>query len=292
MHRALWVLLFTAILISVQPASAQFFTGPAASASGGGGRAAVDPGEATFLNPASIAFLQRYNVSGYYDVGRDLKEGDHNLWGVSLADGTADNIMPGALSFIRKRTDAPSGASDTQQDIQFAVAGMAGKKLAFGLAVHRLSDQILSNFEGQDYTQINGHLGMIYIPIPEVGIGFVAYDIAPTSSVIPHALREVPTLALGANYLWEKVFRARLDLVRPDVDNNGRRINVQAGIESLMTQEFIFRTGCYWRETEDQTFFTVGAGYNGPRLSFDYSFQKDLRSADNFRHVVDLWLPL
>jgi hypothetical protein len=214
------------------------------------------------------------------------------LWGMSFADGTPDTIMPGALSYVRKRTDAQNGVSDTQQDIQFAFAGMPLKKLAFGIAIHRMSDQILSSVEGQEYNQFNGHIGAIYIPIPEVGVGLVAYDVAPTSDSIPRPLRMAPTLALGANYLWEKVFRARLDVVRPDTNNDGRRMNVEAGLESLMTQELIFRAGTYWKETNDQTFFTLGLGYNGPRLSFDYSFQKDLRSADNFRHVVDLWLPL
>jgi hypothetical protein len=102
----------------------------------------------------------------------------------------------------------------------------------------------------------------------------------------------VPTFALAGNFVYEKTFRARLDLIRPDTNNSGRRTNVAAGIETFFAERLAFRTGCYWRETSDQTYISAGLGYLGPKLSIDYSFQQDVRNGYNYRHLIDLWLPL
>lgn len=291
MRLQIWLILL--FVISASSARAQFFSGPSSAGTGNAGRAAVDPGEVMFMNPAALAFLQKYVVSGYYDVGQGSGLGDQSSWGFSLADGTPDTYMPGALSYIRKRTDATGGVSDTQQDIQLNLAGQPLKYMALGLAVHRFSDQILSAVRGQEYVQFNGHLGVILIPTPQIGIGLVGYDLVPKmSESTPSSLRVVPTYAVGANYLYEKIFRARLDLIRPDMNNKGGRNDLAFGVESIFQESLIVRLGGYCRETADQTFWTAGLGYHGPRLSIDYGFQKDIRTGDNLRHVVDLWFPL
>jgi len=271
-------------------ARAQFFTGPAASGAGGAGRAAVDLGESSFLNPAAVAFIQRYNVTGYYGIGNHPAIGNVNEFGASIADGTVDAAIPGALTYIRRHTDGPGGFNNTQQDIQLSLAGLY-RKVAFGVTGHRLTDSIATALGADEYTQWNMHVGAIYVPLQSVGIGFVAYDILPGTSA-PVGVHLVPTLALGVNYVYEKFFRARLDFVRPDTNNDGRRTNVMAGLETFFADYFALRFGSEWRETADQNYLTVGLGYKGPRMSFDYSFQKDVRSADNYRHVVDLWLAL
>ena len=287
--------LFLFALFVSPTASAQVFTGPAASAAGGGGRAAVDPGETAFLNPASIAFLQKYNVSLFYGAAKHPREGEQNFMAASLADGTQDNIVSGALSYVRKRTDLSTAVgivSDTQQDIQAALSGFALRKFAFGVAGHRLTDQILSATAGSEYSQLNAHVGVIFVPIEMIGIGFVAYDVLPTSESVAANYRLVPTHALAFNFLPAPQFRARLDFVRPDTMNPDRRINVNVGIETTFKEMLVLRLGSFWRETADQTYLTGGFAFQGPKLSFDYSYQTDNRSPDNARHLVDLWIVL
>lgn len=273
-------------------ARAQFFTGPAASGAGGAGRAAVDLGESSFLNPAAVAFIQRYNVTGIYGISYHPAIGNVNEYAASIADGTSESLIPGALTYVRRHTDNPNGVGDTQQDIQLSIAGTPIRKVAFGVAGHRMTDSVSTAIGGNDYEQWNMHVGAIYVPVESVGIGVVAYDILPGTSAPVGVHLVVPTFALGVNYVYQKIFRARLDFVRPDTNNDGRRINVMTGLETVFGEYFVLRLGSEWRETADQNYLTVGLGYKGPRLSFDYSFQKDVRTADNYRHLIDLWLAL
>lgn len=284
------VSLLLVVLLAASSARAQFFTGPEASACGGSGRASVDLGESAFLNPAAVAFIQRYNVSAMYGVGDHPVNGNTNEMAISIVDGTSDAMINGGATYVNRRTELGSSYVDTQQDVQISLAGFFHRKLAFGLAGHRISDGLWVNERPYEYTQINMHMGTIYVPVPNVGIGFVAYDMLPSED-LPAGVKVIPTLALGVNYMYEKFFRARLDFVRPDTDNPGRRVNVMAGMETFMMEQFAIRFGGFWRETHDQAFATFGLAYLGPRLSLDYSFQKDVRIAGNSRHLIDLWLP-
>lgn len=288
------VAIYLAVSVSDIPwARAQFFTGPSASGAGGAGRAAIDPGESAFLNPASIALIRRYNVSAYYDLGTHPDDGEHHLWGLSFADGSPGNIVAGAVTYVRKKTDQPNGASNTQQDLQIALAGSPFERLSFGLTGHRFSDQLSHPTpQGGEFNQWNAHFGFLFVPYENFGVGFVAYDFLPTDDSIPVNMRLVPTHALGLNYVYDKWFRARFDLVRPDTMNEDRRINVMTGFETFLYESFAVRLGGKWEETADRTYVTAGFGYFGPRLSFDYSFQKDVRTGGNDRHLIDLWITL
>lgn len=282
---------FSLALMFCQMSQAQFFTGPAASAAGGAGIAAVDGGESSFLNPAGVAFIQHYNASVIAGVGKHPVEGDSNVMAASLADGTKDAMVPGALTYVRKRIDSPGGLSDTQTDIAVTIAGFPHRKLSLGITGHRLTNQLLSSSYGAEFTQYNMHLGAVFVPVTNIGVGIVAYDIAPGDAT-PRGIHVVPTYAVGINLLYEKFFRARFDVVRPDTNNPGRRNNVHLGLETFFQELIAFRVGGQWRETTDQGFFTAGLGYRGPKLSIDYSFQKDVRTGENGRHLIDLWLAL
>lgn len=276
-----------------QTASAQFFTGPAASGAGGAGRAAIDSGESAFLNPASVGFLYRYYASAYFGLDQHEGGGGHNLWGASLADGSEGNLVSGALTYVRKHVDHSNQSNDTQQDLQVTVAGSPLPRFSIGVTGHRLTNQLRApSGVSADYEQFNAHIGLIYVPVTDFGVGFVAYDVVPVGDSIPIGVRVVPTHALALNYLYEKVFRMRLDLVRPDMMNDGRRIDVMAGIEAFHQESFVLRVGGHWQETADRTYITAGFGYLGPRLSIDYSFQKEVRWGRNTRHLIDLWLTL
>jgi hypothetical protein len=287
----IFVLLLASMLVVVHRAEAQVFTGPSASASGGAGRAAVDLGESSFLNPAGIAFIQRYIASVYAGVGKNQGEGDSSVLAASLADATLDSLIPGSLTYVRRKTDAIGGVSDTQSDIAVTIAGFVHRKFAIGVTGHRITDQILSATSGVEYNQYNATIGALFVPVPFLGIGVVAYDIAPGDST-PVGIHVVPTYAIAGNFVYQKFFDVRLDLVRPDTNNPGQRMNVNLGLETFFQEFFVFRVGGFWRETADQDYFTAGIGYKGPKVSVDYSFQKDVRSGENGRHLVDLWMPL
>ena len=282
------VLALAALTLSGSLARAQFFTGPAASGAGGAGRAAIDPGEASFLNPAALAHLNAYYISANYGIGHHEVDGDFNQYGVQLADHSEGVAVPGAFSYIRRRQELQNGIGITQQDFQLALGGFALDSLAVGVTGHRQTDVFST---GQEHEQWNGHLGLIYTPVEALGVGLVAYDILPGKDTVPLGTRQITTYALGLNWIVKEMFRMRLDVVRPDRHNVANRNDVGFGIESWMREDFVVRFGHLWKETRDQGFLTAGVGYRGPRLSFNYTFQKDVRVAEGVRHLVDLWLP-
>lgn len=284
--------LFLLLCFAVAPftAKSQVFTPTIAGAMGGAGRAAVDGGESAFLNPASIAHMREYFVGMHYQRGEHPREGDFSRYALQLTDGTSA-LIPGGASIYRQKIDLPNGAgSRTDQDIQVGVAGFAIPKLAVGVSGHYFTQ----SGQGRDDTQWNGGVGLIFSPTDDLGVGLVGYDIAPVPSDALVDRRLIPTFALGLHYVFSDLLRVRLDLVRPDIQPTftDHRINVMGGLESFFATTFVFRLGMQALETADQMNLTAGFGYHGPRLSVDYSFQKDIRSAGGVRHLIDLWLPL
>lgn len=259
---------------------------------GGAGRAAIDGGESSFLNPAALAHMREYYFAGHFEHGSHPREGDFNRYALQIADGTS-SIVNGSFSYYRQNIDLPAGASAgsrLDQDFQLAFGGVVIPNVALGASAHYLSQ----SGQSRDDAQLNGNVGLIVSPTESFGIGVVGYDIAPVdrSSASPDR-RVIPTWAVGANYAFPEILKVRFDLVRPDIQSfSDRRINVMAGLESFFSTDFAFRLGSQWLETSNQLNLTAGIGFKGPRLSFDYTFQKDIREAGGVRHFVDLWMPL
>lgn len=271
---------------------AQVFTGPISGAVGGAGRAALDPSESALLNPASLAHFTRYYAGIQYGIGDHASEGPFHQYGVMLTDGTPGTLVAGAFSYNRRDSEYSGGGDATQQDFQIAVGGFVSKKVSIGIAGHRL---IYQPPVGGEKSVNNMHVGALMIVTPNLGLAATVHDALPVSDEVPIAAGVIPTYALGLNYVFSPQFRLRLDLVRPekmyDGKTNDGRINIQTGLETFFQENWVFRLGGHWRETADQVYVTSGLGFQGPRLSFDYTFQKDVRAGTGFRHLFDLWLP-
>jgi hypothetical protein len=122
---------------------------------------------------------------------------------------------------------------------------MIGKRFAFGLSGHRLTNQLLVRDVGSEYTQYNMGLGVLFVANANIGLAATIQDLLPGDSAVPEAVRLRPTYGLGFNFIYEKFFRVRLDLARPDANNPERRINVSAGIESVFADMVIVRLGSF-----------------------------------------------
>lgn len=280
--------LFIVLIVFGSEAKAQFHTGAIAAATGGAGRAAVDPGEASYLNPAVLAHLRRYYGGANYDFGSHPEEGQFRQFGVLLADNSPGNLIAGSFSYQRRNTDFEVGGSVLQQALQASLGGFVYRHLALGVSAHRLYYQPDS---GSEYIQDNGNVGLMFTPLDYLGLAFTAYNVLPASESVPVGVRLVPTFAIGSNIIIKDILHLRLDFVRPDKFNEGQRTNVMAGLESYFRDDFAFRLGGRWMETRDQMWVSTGIGFKGPKLSFDYTFEKDVRRADGSRHLFDLWLP-
>lgn len=271
------------------PSYAQRFQGPVATAMGGAGRAATDPVESFFLNPAAIRFLPPHLHVGIH--GQNIEHpvsGDGNTWGVVLADGSLDKIVPGAFSYVRNTIRSPGAATARDQEFRASFGGLAYPGVGVGVGVHYREHEIENV---ANYYQTNVDMGALWRPTPVFGVGITAQNILSADDKAPESVRDVPTIGLGVLLNYEERFQTRLDLVRPDKFNPDRRIDVAAGLESLFNSGLALRIGCHWKESENKTLLGAGLGYRGPRLQLDYAYQQDTRISGASRHLIDLWIP-
>ena len=280
---------FVSSLFISMSAQAQFFTGPIASAVGDAGIAAMDPSEAGVLNPAAVAQLSSFFFGANYNYGHHERDGDFKGFGAILSDGSAGNAFPGSVSIQHRVVEPKNGApSTTELDINVAIAKFIAQKVSIGISAHRQADEV-SGLGG--FAQYNGTIGLLYTPLENFGIGAVVYDFLPPSDANPISIQTTQTYAVGANLLVHKVLNVRLDVTRPDRNNPNHRNNILTGLDTYFRSDFAVRLGMAFKESIDETLFTAGLGYKGPKLSLDYTFQKDVRVADSYRHLFDLWIP-
>ena len=276
------------ILLFQNFAHAQFYTGPIAAAMGGAGRASNNPGESALLNPATLSQLKNYYGSLGMDWGEHPIAGASNEFAAMLADGSPDKAFPGDFSYVQKRVTTSNGYSTNLQDFQLGVADAPNDSVSFGLSIHR--ETYLDN-TGHSYAQNNVNFGTLFTPIKELAFAFVAYDMLGGDSAVPQEFQTIPTWAVGATYKFASLFDCSVDVVRPDKFNEGHRLNTELGIETYFRNDFALRAGWQWHEVGfEEKLFSLGLGYKGPRLSVDYTFQKDTLIDTGVRQFVDLWL--
>lgn len=248
---------------------AQVYSSSISSATGGTGRAAVDPGDAGFLNPGTLVHLR-----GHYLFSSFSKD----EFAVSLSDNSEESFLPSALGYVQKRSIVSQGELQ-QHDILLSLAEFAVDKLSFGITGHYLEQKL----EVASYRQTNADLGLIYTPQPHIGWALVAYNVFGEDKNIPENFRSKTSLAAGFNYIYRNTVRARLDATSESV--------FMAGLETYINQFFISRLG-YQNDTDDQReIITAGLGFKGPKFVLDYAYQGNSQISGDYRHSVDLVIP-
>ena len=275
-----------AVLLTAPNAFSQIATGTTAAAMGGAGRAAVDAGENSWLNPATLTQARGYFFGAHGSIANHAISGNQKQYGLVAADNEADQLGAGSLSYVHTNNSQRQGNLYTQ-DIQAAAAAQVLSNFSVGLAVHRLAQAVSV---GTNQTQYNATLGVLWTPITDLGFGLVGYDLIPSGHSVPDNLRLIPTIAFGSDWIIKKFLQVRLDLSHPMALADGRT-DVMAGLGTYFNQNFAFRFGTDWKETKNETWLTAGMGFTGPKLSVDYAFQKDIRQAEGYRHSIDLWMP-
>lgn len=275
-----------AVLCAGSNAFSQIATGTTAAAMGGAGRAAVDAGENSWLNPAALTQARGYFFGAHGSIADHAITGNQKQYGLVAADNEADQLGAGSLSYIHTNNSRSQGNLYTQ-DIQAAAAAQVLSNFSVGVAVHRLSQAVSV---GTNQTQYNATLGVLWTPVTDLGFGLVGYDLIPQGHSIPDDLRLIPTIAFGSDWIIKKFLQVRLDFSHPLALADGRT-DVMAGLGTYFDQNFAFRFGTDWKETKNETWLTAGVGFTGPKLSVDYAFQKDIRQAEGHRHSIDLWMP-
>ena len=260
---------FCLFYLIVNTASAQVYNSSISAAAGGTGRAAVEAGDAAFLNPAALVHLK-----GHYLFSSFAKD----EFAITLSDNSPDSFLPTAVGYVKKKKEL-SGGDFEFSDISMSLAEFAADKWAMGLTAHYLEFKYPTN----SYRQINGDLGLIYTPRPHIGWALVVYNIMGENTEIPKDMRPKTTVAAGFNYIYKSMVRFRLDATTQS--------EFMAGVETYVNNFIVTRFG-YANDTDDKReLITAGAGFKGPRFALNYAYQGNTQISGDYRHSIDLEIP-
>lgn len=280
------IAILTFLLVSFStPSRAQVFEGPIGAALGGTGRAGLDANEGTLMNPALVSMLPRSELAGYYRDGYADSQQHRQAWGVALSESDPEVLIPGQISYFRKRDTGIEYDPADSEIWHFAIGKMFYKKIAVGISVYHFNERVVD----QPLTeQLNGSAGVVYMWSNALGFAYVFENPGHASSNVPAGLRLQQRQSVGAFYSTNYNARLRLDLLQQLENNPDRQIDVRASVESAFAEFFLFRLGARWDELEGQHFLTAGLGFNGPQLKIDYGFEKNLERTGGAVHSVDM----
>lgn len=261
---------FLLVYVSANLASAQVYNSSVSVATGGTGRAAVEPGDANFLNPAALAHLGgRYLFTSFAT----------NEFAASLSDNTKESTLPASFNYVQKSSQVTSHGHLKENDFGISLAEFVVNQWSLGLTGHYLSQELPTS----SYHTVNADLGILYTPIPDVGIGLVGYNLFGENGDAPSELRHKATVAAGFNYIYKSMVR-----VRADVDSESV---VGLGLETFLNRFIVTRFGYSDDLNDPRNLLSAGLGFSGPRFRLNYAYFGNVQKSSDYRHSVDLIIP-
>src|SRR5688500_10317722 len=139
---------------------AQIYNSAISAATGGAGRAAIDIGEPSFSNPATLLHLRGNHF--LYSQGQEE-------FAAAVSDNNKDNICPAGLAYFHKNSDLDG--TPAIKDVRLTLADRIGdSRWGFGVTVH----QFRVDTTDDTYTEINADVGIIFTPTPDWGLALVS----------------------------------------------------------------------------------------------------------------------
>lgn len=273
----LWIVFGS--FLQASPSGAQVYTGAVSAASGGTGRASVEAGSASFLNPAMMVHQKGQQI--YTAKSQDE-------FAIGLTENSEDSPIPTSVSYWQKNMDNGTLEGTYKlQDFRLSFAEFVSSLWAVGITAHLFQAQS----EEKTWNQGNLDFGMMVTPVPEVGLAVVFYDLGQENSEIPERLRLSPKIGLGFNHLYRDYFRSRVDLVSGP-DQNFRRSTVMVGFESYLNHWVLARFGMSSNAYLKQDLSSLGLGLDLPRFRINYAYQFVMNNSKDQRHAIDIVIPL
>lgn len=269
-------------------AYAQYLSGPVSQALGGAGLAANDEGEQLLLNPAVLVHSHGAAVGYYYSDGYRGKNEHDTFYGATASDNTEDVLISGGVAGFKRRRTFENFSTVDEVNGQISFAKSLFKQLSLGATIEYLQQDAIGD---KKYTQWDASIGLLWNPLPEFAVGFVARNLAPTDVEIPAPIRQRDELGLGVHYIALEKFRFRLDVFKPMQLNPEKDYIFKAGAESLVDAYLAVRIGVQNEGVSDRHIYSAGIGMVGPRLKIDYSYVKNSDYSGGAMHSVDFRLP-
>lgn len=278
--QSLVILLIFLILFIAQVSSATTqFTGVASQAMGGTGRAAVQASEAALLNPASIMFVRGYNMASAYRDFQTKDDGSTRNALFHLSENDPGTMFPLGITYVKTR-DINSDFYGERKDLHFTTGQMLLKNLALGIDIGKYS---ITPENGAENSEWDAKLGFLYVPKENLGLGLVFTNLLVTDSL--YLKRGVE---FGLNYLYQDFLRLAFDVTYQMEDNPTDESVVMVGIEHMYLSQIPLRFGFKCDGPSSENYWTIGLGWNAPRIGFTYTFEKNVSETDEYGHSVDL----
>lgn len=255
---------------------------------GGTGRAAIQSNESLYLNPASIALVDKFYSGASYQSGF-LSEGiSRNTYSINLTDGTADTMFPGSLGYRRHRI-SDYGQQYSEDEFKVGMGYRITQRMSLGLA----GSYLKAVDEGQTiHKQTNLDLGFLVGLSPSWGVSLSGENLLKAKSDIPAALQRRAQAALGTQYIYKSYIITRYEVLLPLHTENTDELAHRFGLGFTLRGDFLLNLGYSVDDNVSQNWSSAGLAWMGPRLRLAYSFQKEERMGLGTRHLVDLWFDL
>lgn len=264
------------------------FRGPVSSAMGGAGRAGMSSGEGAFLNPAVIPLIKNYEFIGYYRDGY-IDEGQHRQgWAIGAVDNSEGVLFPGSLHYVRTRDTGKANNPANGEVWHAAGAYLISDRLSVGGNFYYAKYSI----DGEPkYEQWSGGVGTVVLINEDLAFAYVVNNIGKPGSDMPLALREDLEQGMGVFWRFARLATLRADITRREELNPDKKLTYMMGLESAFNEYGVFRMGFRREEQSDLKVWTAGMGFNGPRMRFDYSVEKNEERTSGALHSVDMRIP-
>lgn len=276
------------ILASFSLTADPLFYGPVSAAMGGTGRAGISSSEGALINPATIPLIKTAEVIGYFRDGY-LDDGQHRQgWALGAVDNSEDVLFPGALHYARIRDTGRAGDPSDGEIWHVSGAYLLSDRLSVGASAYRVQYDV-----GNDphYTQWSGSLGTIVLINEDLSFAYVIDNIGKPGSSTPQGLRQDLQQSVGSFYRFAQLATVRFDVSRVEKFNPDHKLNWMLGLESALNEFMVFRAGYRRDELAESKIYCAGIGFNGPRLRFDYTVEKNAEHTSGALHSVDLRVP-
>lgn len=260
---------------------AQIYTSAQAQGTGEAGRAGYDPLGSHFLNPATLVESTGYMMGGAYQITRPDSQNPVSHTAIVVTDNSPSALIAAGVGYVNKRSSFDDRII-TDQDFSLSLGVRVLPKLSLGWQGRRLVRQ---NTNGPSWAKHNMSAGFLLMPAAFMQLSFVAYDFLTDDD-----LDMIPVLAIGSQFDVMGILKLKADILRQEKRNIEKKTNLNAGAEFDLGEGFLFRSGGVWDTLNNQTYFTLGLGWMGPRLSAAYAYKNNINVARDISHNFQLWI--
>ena len=263
--------------------------GSTSASMGGTGRAGIQGNESLFLNPAALAFLNRFYVGAGYQSGFLFKNVHRETYGAVLTDSTPGLVLSGSLAYRRHRIRQEKTRGFLEDEFKMGLAYDFSERLSLGLAFTNL--QAKDNGSMKKIEQTNGDMGLLFRLAPHWNISLAGENLLANSAV-PVPLKRKSLASLGTQYIYELFLTLQYETLYPIEPESNQFFSHRLGLNLKLRYYFHLSFGYALDDHSDQTWMTAGLAWRGPRLRLAYAIQNEKRQDLGQRHLIDLWFDL